>query len=161
MTEQYFLTNPEKLRVLVEAARIESHTRVLELGAGGGTVAAALPRCTLTLVELDATLTERLRQRFPNAAVLQEDALAALERLEFDVLLSNLPHALTLGVLERLREKHFQRALVAIHERDDLDTLEARSGCAVTSLGILGESDFSPPQPFKSKLILVTPKLKT
>lgn len=157
--EQHFLTNLTKLSALVKAADIRPETRVLELGAGGGTVASALPPCVLTLVELDERLAERLRQTLPTATVLQNDALRVLERLEFDVLLSNLPFGLTMGVLERLRQKTFTRALVAVHEEEDLGTLETLSGYNFTPFLTLDEDDFAPPQSFKSKLILVTPKL--
>ncbi len=131
---------------------------MLELGAGGGTVASVLPPCSLTLVELDGTLAEGLRQNFPNATVLQEDALNVLGRQGFDVLLSNLPHTLTAGVLKRLRGKSFVRALVAVHEGDALRTLEALSGHTASLLLTLDEDDFRPPQPFKSKVIVLTPK---
>jgi 16S rRNA A1518/A1519 N6-dimethyltransferase RsmA/KsgA/DIM1 with predicted DNA glycosylase/AP lyase activity len=129
---------------------------VLELGSGGGTVAAALPPCRLTLVELDARLAAGLRRRFPEAAVVQEDALAMLERLEFDVLLANLPHALTEAVLKRLSAKTFRRAVLAVHEADDLAQLTTLTGhrLKLTPLVTLVEGDFTPPQPFRSKLVL-------
>lgn len=154
--EQHFLTQPAKLRALIAAAGIHPETRVLELGAGGGTVASALPPCRLTLVELDGALAAGLRQNFPKATVLHEDALSALERLEFDVLLSNLPHALTAAVLRRLQGKSFVRALVAVHEGDAPRTLEALSGCTASPLLILDEDDFSPPQSFKSQVFVLS-----
>lgn len=157
--EQHFLTAPEKLRALARAAAITSADRVLELGSGGGTVAAALPPCRLTLVELDARLAEGLRRRFPGATVVQDDALAALVQLEFDVLLANLPHTLTEPVLKRLSAKTFRRAVLAVHEADDLTRLTASAGrnLRLTTLVTLVESDFSPPQPFRSKLVLAVP----
>lgn len=154
--EQHFLTNPDKLRLLVRAASVTPETRVIELGAGGGTVAAALPPCTLTLVELDERLAIGLKKMFLDADVLNKDALDVLEQCEFDVLLSNLPYALTAGVIERLHHKVFQRALVAVHE----DTkLEHSDTLMLEPFLTLNETDFSPAQPFKSKVILITPKL--
>ncbi len=154
--EQHFLTNPEKLRALAQAAAIAPADRVLELGSGGGTVAAVLPPCRLTLVELDTQFAEGLRKQFPRATVVQGDALAVLERLEFDVLLANLPHTLTEAVLKRLSAKTFRRTVLAIHEADDLTQLTALTGGSVrlTPLVTLVERDFSPPQPFRSKLVL-------
>jgi len=154
--EQHFLVSPEALEVLVRHAGIRPTDRVVELGAGSGTVAAALPPCALTLVELDAELAENLRRRFPEARVVQGDALEALDGLHFEVLLSNLPHALTKPLLKRLREKRFQRALVAMHEDENLEALE--NGLRLEPLRVLHERDFSPPQPFKSKLVRVTHK---
>lgn len=156
--EQHFLTSKEKLGALLRAARIHSGERVLELGSGGGTVAAALPPCTLTLVELEPDLADTLRVRFPAATVVQEDALGVLERLEAEVILSNLPHTLTKGVLRRLGRKTFRRALIAVHERDDVQQLaRTAEGLSLEPLVTLEEHDFTPPQPFKSKLVLATP----
>ena len=161
--EQYFLTSPEKLGALVRAANICPGDRVLELGSGGGTVAAALaryaPPCTLTLVELEPHLVEGLRTAFPDATVLQEDALDVLARSEADIILSNLPYALTGAVLTRLNHKTFRRAIVAVHERDDVKLLTHEAeNLILEPLLTLDEHDFTPPQPFRSKLILITPQ---
>ncbi len=157
--EQYFLTSPEKLAALVRAARLGAGDRVLELGAGGGTVARALPPCELTLAELEPRLAQSLREQFPNAAVLQEDALAVLERLDADVILSNLPHALTTDVLKILRRKAFRRALVAVHADDDVGALSRLLGgkYRLEPVLTLEKADFTPPQPFRSKVLLLTP----
>ncbi len=163
--EQYFLTSTQKLGALVRAAGIRTGDRVPELGSGGGTVAAAptlhTSRCTLTLAELDSRLAEGLRVRFPEATVLEEDALGVLERLEADVILSNLPHPLTEAVLRRLSRKTFRRALIAVHERDDVQRLaRVAEGLSLELLFTLNEHDFTPPQPFRSNLILATPHVR-
>lgn len=155
--EQYFLTNAEKLEVLVRAAEIGPNDRVLELGAGGGTVAAVLPPCELTLVELEPRLAETLREQFPNAAVLQEDALEMLEHLQADVILSNLPHALTTDILKILSRKTFRRALVAVHAEDDVAALSRLMGgkYRLESILTLEKVDFTPTQPFRSSVLKV------
>ena len=160
--EQHFLTAEAKLGVLVQAARVGRGDRVLELGSGVGTVAAALkryaPPCNLILVELEPHLAGALRVAFPNVTVLQEDALGVLERLEADIILSNLPHTFTEAVLARLNRKTFRRAVVAVYARDDVELLAHEAGNLILHpLLTLDEDDFTPPQPFKSKLILVTP----
>ena len=158
--EQYFLTDQAKLEALALAAGNTPGDRVLELGAGGGTVAAALPPCELTLVELESRLAQSLRIQFPNAAVLQEDALGVLERLDADIILSNLPHALTTGVLKILSRRAFRRALVAVHVEDDIEALARLLGgrYELTPVVTLEETDFTPPQPFRSKILLITPR---
>ena len=51
---QHFLISAEKLAMLVAAANIRPTDGVLEVGAGIGTVARALPKSrSLTVVELD------------------------------------------------------------------------------------------------------------
>lgn len=157
--EQHFLTSPGKLEALVRAAQIGPGDRVLELGAGGGTVAAVLPPCRLTLVELEPHLAASLRRRFPGAAVVQKDALHVLAALEADVILSNLPHALTPGVLRILSRKTFTRALVAVHTEDDAATLRGAAGgrLRLEPFLTLAETDFTPPQPFRSRVLEVTP----
>ena len=157
--EQHFLTSPEKLGALVQEARVGSRDRVLELGAGGGTVAATLPPCRLTLVELEPRLARSLRKRFPNATVLQEDALVVLERLQADVILSNLPHALTTDILKILSRKTFKQALVAVHAEDDVAALSRllAGRYRLESVLTLEKVDFTPTQPFRSLVLKVTP----
>ena len=154
--EQHFLTNPQKLNALVAAAQIRPDDRVLELGSGGGTVAAVLPPCTLTLAELDKGLADSLGVRFPETKVISGNALAALDEVEADIILSNLPYALTHDVLARLAHKTFTRAVVAVREDDDIDAFRAEFGLRLEPLITLYEHDFTPPQPFCSKLLLVT-----
>lgn len=83
--------------------------------------------------------------------------------------MSNLPHALTGRVLEKLEvrsnlksdhvpERLFKRALVATHETDTQVGISERFlGLSFTLLWELGPNDFSPPQPFGSRLYLVVP----
>jgi len=65
--QQHFLVSPEKLSKLIAAADIRHTDDVLEVGAGIGTVARALPRSrSLTLVEFDKRLIELIRQNVPH-----------------------------------------------------------------------------------------------
>ena len=62
-----------------------------------------LPQCrNLTVVELDARLIGFLRQNVPHANVLQGDALEIIQNASFDVLIGNLPHAVTDSLLKFL-----------------------------------------------------------
>jgi 16S rRNA A1518/A1519 N6-dimethyltransferase RsmA/KsgA/DIM1 with predicted DNA glycosylase/AP lyase activity len=71
---QHFLVSAGKLARLVAAAGIGPADHVLEVGAGIGTVARALPESrTLTVVELDQRLTGFLRENVPHAKILQGD----------------------------------------------------------------------------------------
>lgn len=173
-TEQHFLSDVAQRRRLIDAAAITPSDRVVELGAGNGSVAVMVPPCrALTLVEYDPALAARLRDTVsrsivsrdtvPHARVIEGDARRVLPRLRFDVLLSNLPHALTGDVLARLRTMvlgglSFRRALVAAHEDDDVaNRAEVGGVFEVRFVAALKEDDFTPPQPFGSSLYLLTP----
>ncbi|MDZ7705874.1 MAG: rRNA adenine N-6-methyltransferase family protein [Trueperaceae bacterium] len=162
--EQYFLSDVAQRRRLIDAAAIVPSDRVVELGAGNGSIAVMVPPCrSLTLVEYDPALAARLRDTVPHARVIEDDARQVLPKLRFDVLLSNLPHTLTGDVLARLRDRvrrgqTFRRALVAAHCSDDLANRDEVGGVfEVRFVGALKEDDFTPPQPFGSSLYLLTP----
>lgn len=144
--DQHFLVDSDKLRRIIAAAEIMPTDRVLEIGAGMGTVARELPpRAKLTLVELDSRLIEPLRAAVPAAEVVQADALELIHVISFDVLIGNLPHEVTIEVLRVLPKLDFRTALITMAENTDLTQL--------TSVGFrheivtrIGGSDFSPPQ---------------
>jgi 16S rRNA A1518/A1519 N6-dimethyltransferase RsmA/KsgA/DIM1 with predicted DNA glycosylase/AP lyase activity len=110
---QYFPTSPEKLALLVQAAGIRATDYVVEIGAGIGTVARALPPCaSLTLIELDGRFTDIIRANVPNAHVIQGDGLALLQSIICDVLLSNLPTSLTESLIDLLPSIPFRTAVI-------------------------------------------------
>ena len=164
--DQHFLTSTAKLDVLFAAAAVAPTDAVAELGAGGGTVAARVPPCRgLTLYELDAALASRLRAALPHATVVQGDALAALRSgVRFGVLLCNLPHFLTPPLLDALSAlavetpPRFTRAVIAVRADDALGGGKHAAALAFTELCVLDEEDFTPRQPFASRLMLCTPR---
>ena len=82
-----------------------------------------------------------------------------LERLQADVILSNLPHALTTDILKILSRKTFKQALVAVHAEDDVAALSRLLGgkYRLESILTLEKVDFTPTQPFRSLVLKVTP----
>jgi 16S rRNA A1518/A1519 N6-dimethyltransferase RsmA/KsgA/DIM1 with predicted DNA glycosylase/AP lyase activity len=153
---QHFLVSDEKLSELIVAAGIRSTDEVLEVGAGIGTVARALPKCrSLTLVELDERLIGHLRQNVPHAKILQGDALEIVQRVSFDVLIGNLPNEVTEALLGLIPRLSFRTAVLTTGESTDLDQLgPAYSWSDVTR--ITGD-DFVPPQPSVSRIVRVAP----
>jgi 16S rRNA A1518/A1519 N6-dimethyltransferase RsmA/KsgA/DIM1 with predicted DNA glycosylase/AP lyase activity len=153
---QHFLVSPEKLSQLVAAAGIRPQDDVLEAGAGIGTVAQVLPPCrSLTVVELDPRLTGYLRENVPHATVLQADALQVIQNASFDVLIGNLPYAVTDSLLKLLPSLSFRTAVMSVSLSSDLDQLgPAFSWSEVTR--ITGD-DFIPPQAGVSRIVKVTP----
>ncbi|MBW6457424.1 MAG: hypothetical protein K0A98_16200, partial [Trueperaceae bacterium] len=121
--EQHFLTEPEALAWIVAELGPRPGERVVELGAGAGTIAQALSRVVapadLTLVELDPRLATGLQQRFAGARVLTEDWRQAWRRLPPpDVLVVSLPHALVPAVLAAATAAPPRVAVVAVAADD-------------------------------------------
>ncbi len=153
---QHFLVSAGKLSQVVAAAGIRPADDVLEAGAGIGTVARVLPQCrSLTVVELDSRLIGFLRENVPHANVVQGDALEIIQRASFDVLIGNLPHAVTDSLLKLLPGLSFRTAVMAVSVSSDLDQLgPAFSWSEVTR--ITGD-DFVPPQASVSRIVKVAP----
>ena len=164
--DQHFLRNGDKIRALLDAAAIAPGDAGVELGAGVGSVARHFPPwCagSLTLVELDAELACILGTlQLPGARVLQVDALQVLRDGTFDVVVSNLPFDLTESVLQILAAKApsrgFRRAVLSVHNDDAFGHRPYHAALHIRPLCVLQEDDFSPRQPFLSKLVLVTPR---
>lgn len=153
--DQHFLVDRTKLDEIVAAAGILATDRVVEIGAGMGTVARELPPCAqLTLVELDGRLIEPLRTAVPVADVRQGDALELLHLIPFDVLISNLPHQVTLAVLDTLPSLEFRTALITMGEGSDLARLIG-AGFEYAVITSIGGSDFSPPQESMAQVVKV------
>jgi hypothetical protein len=154
--QQHFLVSAEKLSQLITAADIQPTDDVLEVGAGIGTVARALPKSrSLTVIEFDKRLIGHLRQNVPHARVLQGDALEIIQTVSFDVLIGNLPNKVTDSLLKLMPSLSFRTAILAVGESSDLDRLgSAFSWSEVTR--ITGD-DFLPPQPSVSRIVRVVP----
>jgi phosphatidylethanolamine/phosphatidyl-N-methylethanolamine N-methyltransferase len=93
--------------------------RVMELGSGTGTVTRAILDCgvaqsDLYLVERNESFARLLRQRFPHAALLQEDATSLSDATRslagsFDFIVSGLPLVLfSRAQKQRLIERAFE-----------------------------------------------------
>jgi len=154
--DQFFLSNPKKILCLLDAADIQPHESLLELGAGQGSVAKYFPECRLiSLLELDGHLAKNLRKEFPRARVINVDAIERLPELSFDVLLSNLPYNLTDQIIEILKRKKFRCAIMAIKIDHNIDIY--RSVFEIDELVVLDKHDFMPPQNYRSRLVRLVP----
>jgi 16S rRNA A1518/A1519 N6-dimethyltransferase RsmA/KsgA/DIM1 with predicted DNA glycosylase/AP lyase activity len=156
---QHFLVSAEKLAKLIAAAGIRPTDDVLEVGAGIGTVARALPSSrSLTVIELDERFIEFLSRNVPHAKVLHGDALEIIQRTSFDVLLGNLPHAVTESLLKLLPSLSFRTAVLSVAESADLDSLDA--GFSWSEVTRTTGDDFLPPQPGVSRIVKVVPAIR-
>ena len=97
---QNFLIDRNALEAIVDAAELPPQTRVLEVGPGLGVLTEELLRrgCTVTAVEKDPVLAERLAGALGNPAGLTVCAGDALDMIKeggcdgFPALVSNLPY---------------------------------------------------------------------
>lgn len=152
--EQYFLVSERKLSLLMDAAGIQPTDRVLELGAGAGTVARRIPPCaSLTLVELDQRLIPTLRRNVPTATIIQGDALALAREIPFEVLIGSLPNLVTESLIDILPSLTFRTAVLAVGESTDLERLTPEF--VVSEVTTISASDFKPAQPSVSRLVKV------
>lgn len=143
--DQHFLSDPVKLALLVEGARIQPTDHVVEVGAGIGTVAEHIPVCErLTAIEYDGNLISHLQNRVPRAHVIQGDALRILPTMRCDVLLSNLPWRLTPNLVGLLPSLDFRVALVTVSSIDKLVSL--KGAFMLESVTVLEPDDFWPRQ---------------
>ena len=159
--EQHFLVSPSKIQTIVDHADIKDDDHVVEIGAGMGTVATHIARKArhVTVVELDRTLCNVLRGHFEPARVHEGDAIEYLRTEEnIDIVISNLPSSLTRSVLDSLEQhRRVRRAVIAMHENDEVKyTSSTHPSFQFATLCTLFGEDFDPPQPFNSKLVLVT-----
>lgn len=157
--EQHFLRDPEALAWIVAQLDPRPGERVAELGAGRGTIAAALrtrvAAADLTLVELDAGLVAGLRAAFPGVRVLEadfRDAWGALGRV--DLLVVSLPNA-WVGEALAGAASNPPRAIVAAVARDRAPSPPAALRLAARRL--LPAGAFSPTQPFDGEAWLLRP----
>ncbi len=153
--DQYFLTAPAKLSLLIDAAAIHITDHVVEVGAGIGTVARQLPpSASLTLIELDARFSDILQANVPTARVMQGDALTLLRDIRCDVLVSNLPASITESLIDLLPALKPRTAIMAVGEDTILERLKPQFTYEV--IATIGGDDFQPPQPVQSRLVKVT-----
>jgi 16S rRNA A1518/A1519 N6-dimethyltransferase RsmA/KsgA/DIM1 with predicted DNA glycosylase/AP lyase activity len=157
---QYFLTNPALLQRIVDAAGIRPSDRVVEIGAGVGTVARALPECDLTLVETDPRAINILEAEVPRARVVLADGIDLLSSgaAPCDILLSNLPWRVTEKLVEILPGLAIRRAVVAVRPTTSLDSLADHFD--VELIATAEGPDYTPPQPGRSDFIRLVSKTR-
>ena len=118
---QNFVIDPGTVRKIVRESRVNEHSRVLEVGPGLGSLTLALLEAgvTMTAVEIDPPLAERLphtvAEFMPDASsrlhVVQADALAVTPEMLPDfakqpfTLVANLPYNVATPIILTLLER--------------------------------------------------------
>jgi 16S rRNA A1518/A1519 N6-dimethyltransferase RsmA/KsgA/DIM1 with predicted DNA glycosylase/AP lyase activity len=148
--EQHFLVDGDALAWIVERLDPQPGEVVVELGAGAGTIAAALRRVVaardLVLVELDPGLADGLRRSFPGVRVEGADWRTAWSALPApDALVVSLPDAHVAAVLHAIATRPPRVAVVAVAAgRSE----RLPHGLVRTAQRALPRRAFAPPQPF-------------
>lgn len=141
---QHFLTDPNLLAQIAEAAQVASTDTILEIGPGKGhlTRVLAARAARVIAVEVDAQLLASLRAEFaaqPHVVLLHGDILTAppgewLARgtgtdpppAEYKIV-ANLPYYITSAILRHVLETAFPpRCIVAMVQREVAQRLVAR-----------------------------------
>lgn len=157
--EQHFLRDAAALAWIVDQLDPRRAERVVELGAGAGTVAGALLRrvavADLTLVELDPALAAGLRRAFPGARIEADDWRTAWPGLgPLGGLVVSLPDAHAQGVIDAIADRPPRVTLLAVAAGRSL-LLPASLSC--TARRPLPAAAFDPPQPFDGELLVLRP----
>jgi 16S rRNA (adenine1518-N6/adenine1519-N6)-dimethyltransferase len=139
---QHFLSDPNILNRIVDAAQLSPDACVIEVGPGRGALTAVLAERArrIVAVEVDRDLIAGLRERFasrPNVAIVERDVLDATpsELLEAGgasapyVVVANLPYNIAAPVLRLFLERDVQpERLVVMVQREVAEAIVATPG---------------------------------
>jgi 16S rRNA (adenine1518-N6/adenine1519-N6)-dimethyltransferase len=177
---QHFLISPTILDGILQLAELTAEDVVVEIGAGTGTLTAALAGRVrrLLALELDRELIGPLRQRFadrPQVEIIHADALT----FDFDHLptpfkvVANLPYGTAVAIMTRLIELRCRMHWAVIMlQREVAERLYAAPGTkAYGSLTLLTQwyanmikgfnvppAAFSPPPKVMSTVVKIIPR---
>ena len=114
---QHFLVDEKLADRIVVAAEIEPGERILEIGPGRGVLTERLaPLGKLVAVEKDRWLAAVLRQRFGDELELVTGDALEVELPPSDVVVANLPYAISSPLLFRLFDVEWGRAVLMFQE---------------------------------------------
>ena len=169
---QHYLVDKEVLRKIVEAAAIQPHERVLEIGTGQGMLTKELVTAGKSFVgyEIDRrNYEETVESVGEDVEVHLGDAFQHMP--EFDVLVASLPYSRSASFIDWLCQVEYNRAVVLLQE-EFVQKIQAKPGMReyravsvlaqisseIKAIGRVGRASFSPPPRVNSSLIAITPK---
>jgi len=130
---QHFLTDPRLLGRIADALGAGPGDTVLEIGPGPGGLTAALAERAgrLVAIEKDRDLIPLLRERFPEAAIVEADALdadwRALAGPRF-LVTGNIPYNITSPLIDKALEPPRPDRIVFLVQQEVADRVTARPG---------------------------------
>ncbi len=152
-----FLNDPriaERIVSLVDT----KEKRILEIGGGLGQLTRFIRNFrSLIIIEKDPDFAKRLTAMFPEATVMNADALR-VEWPEFDVFLSNMPYSISSPLLERLWNSEFETGVVTV-QKEVADRITAEPGTKDYSrLSVMMQMKFRIEREFDIPPVKFTPR---
>ena|SRR3989338_11353819 len=114
--DQHFLINEKIAKLMVSKCKITKDSIVVEIGPGNGEVTKFIPKCHLTLIEMDYELVEKLRERF-DAKIIVGDGVEQLKKRNFDFLISSVPYSISEPLVWELMMHDFEKAVLILPEK--------------------------------------------
>jgi 16S rRNA (adenine1518-N6/adenine1519-N6)-dimethyltransferase len=130
---QHFLTDPRILGRIADALGAGPSDTVLEIGPGPGGLTAQLAARAgkLVAIEKDRDLVPMLRQRFPNATIVEGDALEVEWRAVAGprfLVTGNIPYNITSPLIDRALEPPRPERIVFLVQKEVADRVTAGAG---------------------------------
>ena len=142
---QHFIDDKETLRRIVALAEIQRDDKILEIGAGKGSLTKELCRTGAKIIsyEIDARLFPELESQLSNISNVQlVNADAFKSDISFDNLVANLPYSRSQEFIEWLAVRNFRKAVVMM-QADFVDKILSRSGKNYRAISVIAQYCFS------------------
>lgn len=171
---QNFLTRPEVVREIVAFANVPAEASVVEIGPGTGSLTEILSEHEkLTLIELEPTFCEFLRESYPHAKIINHD----VRTFDFSTLgkdlfvFGNIPYVFSTEIIFQLiRNRRSIRQAVLMTQREFAERVASPPGnrdygslsvavqvYAQVELGLIVSGDsFHPPTAVESRIMKLT-----
>ncbi|MEM0127594.1 MAG: 16S rRNA (adenine(1518)-N(6)/adenine(1519)-N(6))-dimethyltransferase RsmA [Thermoplasmatales archaeon] len=121
-----FLVDEEVAERIVKTVDVKGKD-VLEVGGGLGQLTKFIKdHRSLTIIEKKREFAERLREMFPDANVIEGDALK-VDWPKFQVFISNTPYSISTPLLEKIRKNNFESAVLTV-QKEVADRMTASPG---------------------------------
>ncbi len=130
---QHFLSDPRLLERIADALEASTADTVLEIGPGPGGLTAALAARAgrLVAIEKDPELVPGLRERFPEAEIIEADAIEADWHAAGGIgalVAGNIPYNITSPLIDKALQPPRPRRIVFLVQKEVADRVGARPG---------------------------------